>query len=277
MRALLSTAEAAELIERRALVVLDVRWRLTGPPARPDYESAHLPGAVFLDLDTELAGPPGPGLGRHPLPAPGTLVETFRRAGVGNGVPVLVYDDADGSVAARAWWLLRWLDHQAVAVLDGGFAAWRAEGRAVTDTVPEPVPARLDASPGAMPLIVADDATVLAARGRLLDARLPQRYRGETEPVDARPGHIPGAENSPVAVHTDEQGRWRAPDQLAAHFASLGVTEATQVGAYCGSGVNACATVLAMEHAGFKRTPGLYAGSYSQWSADPNRAVATGG
>lgn len=282
MRALISTEEAAELLDSGAVVVLDVRWRLTGPPGRADYDLAHLPGAVFVDLETELAGPPSAAQGRHPLPEPERLAGVLRTAGVSQGVPVIVYDDADGSVAARAWWLLRWLGHPDVAVLDGGFAAWRAEDRPLTADVPRPAPGNLQPNPGQMPTTDADGAAAFADRGVLLDARAPERYRGEVEPVDARAGHIPGAHNSPAAdnVTADAQDgtkHWRTTADLAAHFAGLGVAPETEVGVYCGSGVTACAVVLAIEHAGVSARPAtLYPGSFSQWSADKDREVATG-
>ncbi|HEY2205751.1 MAG TPA: rhodanese-like domain-containing protein, partial [Pseudonocardia sp.] len=182
-------------------VVLDVRWRVGGPPARPDHEAGHVPGAVFLDLDTALADPPGAG-GRHPLPDPDRLRGTLAQAGAGAGSAVLAYDDADGAVAARAWWSLRWLGWPAdrVRVLDGGWAAWRAGGHPVTAEPSRPRPAHpVAATPAAMPVLDADGAARVAGGGVLLDARAPARYRGDTEPIDARAGHVPGARNAPFA------------------------------------------------------------------------------
>jgi thiosulfate/3-mercaptopyruvate sulfurtransferase len=261
-------------------VVLDVRWRLGGPPGLVDYRSGHLPGALFVDLDTDLADPPGPA-GRHPLPDPVRLADRFAVLGVSDDSSVVVYDDADGSVAARAWWLLRWLGLPAgrVAVLDGGFAGWVAEGRPVTDQIPRPRPARLTPRPGSMPLLDADLAASTALGGILLDARAPARYLGETEPIDPRAGHIPGARNAPFARHTGPGGRWRSPAELAAHYRSLGVTDTAEVGAYCGSGVTGASVVLALEYAGLRRPDrpaALYAGSWSNWSADSARPVAVG-
>jgi thiosulfate/3-mercaptopyruvate sulfurtransferase len=255
-------------------VVLDVRWRLGGPPGAEAYQAGHLPGAVFVDLDTALAGAPGEG-GRHPLPQPGALQDALRAAGVNAGRPVVVYDDADGSVAARAWWLLRWAGHQEVAVLDGGFAGWAAEGLPVTQDVTEPRPGDIEVHPGGMPVLDADQAAALARDGVLLDARAHPRYAGEVEPVDPRAGHIPGALSSPFSAHAGD-GRWRRPEELAAHFAALGVTEAGPVGAYCGSGVTASSIVLALEVAGHAGPVALYTGSWSHWSRDPARPVATG-
>ncbi|TCK21669.1 sulfurtransferase [Pseudonocardia endophytica] len=292
----------ADLITPRALadslaghpppVVLDVRWRLGGPSARADHAARRVPGAAFVDLDTELAAPAGPGAprGRHPLPEPERLQEALRRVGVHDSSTVVVYDDADGSVAARAWWLLRWAGFAAdrVAILDGGFAAWLAEGcSAAGDDVPAgeaaPEPAREQGTvvvrPGGMPVLDADAAAGLARTGVLLDARAAARYRGETEPVDPRAGHIPGARNAPSAGNAGQDGRWLPPDELAARFRAAGADGAGPVGAYCGSGVTASSLVFALERAGL--TPvdapaALYPGSWSEWSADPDRPAATG-
>ena len=267
-------------------VVLDVRWRLGGPPGRADHDAAHLPGAVFVDLDTELAAPPGPG-GRHPLPDPAALQEVLRRAGVGADTAVVAYDDDTGAVAARAWWLLRWSGVPAgrVAVLDGGYRAWVAAGLPVTAEPSRPRRGDLVVRPGGMPVLDADGAAALPGAGVLLDARAGARYRGDTEPVDAAAGHVPGAVNAPATDHLDATGRWLPREALAERYRRLGVAPwapdgtGRAVGAYCGSGVTATAVVLALEHAGL-RPPGhpaaLYAGSWSQWSADPDRPVATG-
>ncbi|MDV6014480.1 sulfurtransferase [Haloechinothrix sp. LS1_15] len=266
---------AAMLASGDPPTVLDVRWRMSGPPGAESYAEGHIPGAVFVDLDTALAGRPGAG-GRHPLPDPERLQRTLRSAGVRSGHPVVAYDDADGSVAARAWWLLRWAGHRAVAVLDGGYAAWSAGNRPVTTTVPEPVPTGIKVTPGRMPVLDTDGAARCAREGVLLDARAPERYAGEHEPVDPRAGHIPGAVNAPFADHTGADGRWRSPAELAERFAELGVTGDAPVGAYCGSGVTACSVVLALELAGAGEWPALYAGSWSQWCRDPLREVITG-
>jgi thiosulfate/3-mercaptopyruvate sulfurtransferase len=262
-------------------VVLDVRWRLGGPPGRADHDASHIPGAVFVDLDTELAGPPGPA-GRHPLPDPSPLQEVLRRAGLRNGSQVVVHDDGNGSVAARAWWLLRWAGFPAdrVAVLDGGWARWVAAGLPTTTEPSRPAAGDVIVRPGAMPVADADGAAALARTGVLLDARVAPRYRGETEPVDPRAGHVPGAHNLPIGELVDADGRWLAPEVLAERFAALGVADGSNgVGAYCGSGINAAALVLAVERAGLRpptRPIALYVGSWSNWSADPARPVATG-
>jgi thiosulfate/3-mercaptopyruvate sulfurtransferase len=277
---------AALLGESAGPVVLDVRWRLGGPPGRADYDIAHIPGAVFVDLDAELAGPPGP-QGRHPLPEPERLQAVLRKAGVSAGSLVVAYDDGNCSVAARAWWLLRWAGQPAdqVAVLDGGWAGWVAACLPTTASPSRPtegdVPLTGDVvvRPGGMPVVDADGAAKLASSGLLLDARAAPRYRGEVEPVDPRAGHIPGARNLPATDIVGPDGQVRRAVDLAEQLADLGATGDGEVGAYCGSGVTASALVLAAEHAGV-RTPehpiALYAGSWSNWSADPGRPVATG-
>lgn len=275
-------ALADALRARPATVVLDVRWRLGGPPGRQDYEVSHVPGAVYVDLDTELSAPPGVG-GRHPLPDAERLQEVLRRAGVREGGQVVAYDAGDGSVAARVWWLLRWAGYGEVAVLDGGFAAWEAAGLPVT--AEEPVRLTGDAAgdvvvrAGQMPVLDADGAAALAQEGVLLDARAAARYRGETEPVDPKAGHVPGALNAPSTGHVGADGRWLGGPELAARFAELGVSGDVAVGAYCGSGVTASSVVLALEVAGItsaEKPAALYAGSWSNWCA-LDREVATGG
>ncbi|MCU1630137.1 MAG: 3-mercaptopyruvate sulfurtransferase [Pseudonocardia sp.] len=286
MSVLVSPLDLAADLERGSAdrpVVLDVRWRLGGPPGRADHAAGHVPGAVFVDLDTELAAPPGTG-GRHPLPEPSRLEEVLRRAGISEGSRVVAYDHADGSVAARAWWLLRWagLSADHVAVLDGGWAAWREEGLPVSTEEPAPEPGDVVVRPGGMPVLDADGAAALARSGVLLDARAGERYRGEAEPVDPRAGHIPGARSAPSAGNAGHDGRWQEPEDLAERFRELGVEPGSgpeAVGAYCGSGVTASSLVLALEHAGLtapEKPAALYAGSWSDWSTDPDRPAATG-
>ena len=252
--------------------LLDVRWRLAGPPGRDDYAAGHLPGAVFLDLDADLCGPPGKG-GRHPLPDPDDLQRALRAAGVRAGHPVVVYDLGDGLPAARAWWTLRWAGHEAVRVLDGGFPAWAAAGGPVTTEAPEPEPGDFTVRPGGMPVLDAAGAGRLAAEGVLVDVRAAPRYRGEVEPIDPVAGHIPGAVNLPTTEHAEADGRLRAADALRARFAEVGVGDGAPVGAYCGSGVTAAHTVLALNLAG-RADAALYVGSWSEWITDPERPVA---
>ncbi|MFI1825968.1 sulfurtransferase [Streptomyces sp. NPDC020412] len=262
---------ASALAGPRPPVVLDVRYQLGGPHGRPDYDAGHVPGAVFVDLDAELAGPPGDG-GRHPLPDVEAFGAVMRRAGVSTDSSVVVYDADKGWGAARAWWLLRWTGHADVRVLDGGLAAWT--GPLETER-PAPAVGDFVPKPGALPLLTADAAAELARSGLLLDARAGERYRGEVEPVDAVAGHIPGAVSAPTAENLGADGRFLAADELTARFTALGAGDATgPVGVYCGSGVSGAQEALALELAGF--TPALYAGSWSEWSRDPERPVATG-
>jgi thiosulfate/3-mercaptopyruvate sulfurtransferase len=255
-------------------VVLDVRWRLNGPPGIDAYRRGHLPDAVFVDLDRDLSGPPGPA-GRHPLPAADDFQAAMRRAGVSGDRPVVVYDDADGSAAGRAWWILRYFGHRRVRLLDGGYRAWAAAGQPVTAQIPAPGPGDFTARPGGLPLLDADGAAALAAGdGVLLDARAAERYRGEAEPIDPVAGHIPGAVSAPTADNVGHDGRFLAADRLRDRFARLGVTGAARVGVYCGSGVTAAHEVLALAVAGIPAA--LYVGSWSNWVADPARPVATG-
>ncbi|MEV0394036.1 sulfurtransferase [Polymorphospora rubra] len=269
-------AVAAALGSARPPVVLDVRWRLAGPPGRDDYAAGHLPGAVFVDLDTDLCGPPGAG-GRHPLPDPAALTRVLRAAGVDARRPVVVYDGGEGQAAARAWWTLRWAGHDDVRVLDGGFAAWVAAGEPVTTAVPTPAPGDFAARPGGLPVLDAAEAARLGAgEGVLVDVRVPPRYRGEVEPVDPVAGHVPGAVNLPTTEHAGADGRLRSAEVLRARFAAVGVADGVRVGAYCGSGVTAAHTVLALHRAG-RPDAALYVGSWSEWVTDPDRPVATGG
>lgn len=271
--------ELAELLDGPdPPALVDVRWTLTGPPGRADYENGHLPGAVFLDVDTELASAPGPG-GRHPLPSVPALQAALRSAGVRPTAPVVAYDAADGSVAARVWWLLRWAGHPAVAVLDGGFTAWQAAGLPVSTELPARRAGTFTVQPPAMPVLDAAQAAKLARDGLLLDARAALRYRGEIEPVDPRAGHVPGARNAPFSELTDAQGRWLPAARLRELAHRWGADDDGALGVYCGSGINACALVLGLEAAGVstpQRPAALYAGSWSQWCTDPGRPVATG-
>jgi thiosulfate/3-mercaptopyruvate sulfurtransferase len=257
------------------LVVLDVRWSLGDPRGHARYRSGHLPGAVFVDLDRELSEPPSAGEGRHPLPSLQRLQAAARRWGVHDGDPVVVYDDAGGLAAARAWWLLRWGGLADVRLLDGGLAAWsRAGGRLDTgEVVPEPGDVTLPG--GGMPVLSIDEAAALpGAGGVLLDARAGERYRGEVEPIDPRAGHVPGALSAPTTDNLDGDGRFLPVAVLAARFADLGVVPGRPVGAYCGSGVTAAHEVAALAVAGVDAA--LWPGSWSQWSNDPDRPVATG-
>ncbi|MER5454237.1 sulfurtransferase [Micromonospora sp. NPDC002389] len=265
---------AAELDGAEPPTLLDVRWRLVGPPGRDDYAAGHVPGAVFVDLDTALCGPPGPA-GRHPLPDPEALQAALRAAGVRDGHPVVVYDGGDGMAAARAWWTLRWAGHRPVRLLSGGYPAWLAAGLPTSDDVSTPEPGDVTVRPGALPVLDASAAARLAAGdGVLLDVRAAPRYRGEQEPIDPVAGHVPGAVNVPAPEYVTE-GRFAAAEVLRDRFAAAGVVAGAPVGAYCGSGVTAAQAVLALHLAG-RPDAALYVGSWSEWVADPDRPVATG-
>lgn len=267
---------AVELDHADPPTLLDVRWRLTGPPGHDDYLAGHLPGAVFVDLDTALCGPPGVG-GRHPLPDPGALQAALRAAGVRAGHPVVVYGGGDGLAAARAWWTLRWAGHRPVRLLHGGFPAWVAAGRRVSTTAPAPADGDVEVRPGDLPVLDAGQAAALAAADDavLLDVRAAPRYAGEVEPIDPVAGHVPGAANLPAGEYVGADGRFPAADVLRERFAAVGATGARTVGAYCGSGVTAAQAVLALHLAG-RTDAALYVGSWSNWVADPARPVASG-
>ena len=254
--------------------LLDVRWALGGPPGIDAYRAGHLPGAVFVDLDADLAAAPTAADGRHPLPDVADLQAAARRWGLRAGEPVVVYDDSGAMSASRAWWLLLWAGVADVRILDGGLAAWTAAGGAVETGDVTPEPGDVELSGGHLPTVDADGAARWADEGVLLDARAAERYRGEVEPVDPRAGHIPGSVSAPTTDNLDADGRFRPVDDLTARFAALGAAEGGEVAVYCGSGVTAAHQAAALMLAG--RTPVLYAGSWSQWSNDPERPVATG-
>ncbi|KAA1395336.1 sulfurtransferase [Aeromicrobium ginsengisoli] len=265
--------QAPELISSTGrIVLLDVRWKLGGPPGRDDYLAGHLPGAVFVGLDTELAAHGEPQDGRHPLPSVESLQAAARRWGIGDGDAVVAYDDSGNLAAARAWWLLRWAGFDDVRLLDGGLSAWVASGGALEtdDVVPEPGDVTLDG--GHLPTIDIDGAASYA--GVLLDARAGERYTGETEPIDPQAGHIPGAVSAPTTDNLDDTGHFRTVTELRRRFEALGVRDGVDVAAYCGSGVTAAHEVAALAIAGFDAA--LYPGSWSQWSNHDDRPVATG-
>lgn len=257
------------------VTLLDVRWALGDPHGREHHRDGHLPGAVFVDLETELAAPPSAAEGRHPLPSLQRLHTAARRWGVRSDVPVVAYDATGGLAAARAWWLLRWGGHPDVRILDGGLDAWRRAGGSVEAGDVEPAPGDVVLTGGGMPTLEADAAAALPTTGGvLLDARAAERYRGEVEPIDPRAGHVPGAVSAPTTANLTADGTFRRPEELAARFAAMGATAGATVGVYCGSGVTAAHEVAALATAGIDAT--LWPGSWSQWSADPDRPVATG-
>ena len=256
--------------------ILDVRWRLDRPDGRPDYLAGHIPGAVYVDLDQELAAHGEPTEGRHPLPSTDALQASARAWGIDDGDTVVVYDDLNSLSAARAWWLLTDAGIADVRVLDGALRGWVASGRKLSEGAVSPRPGRVTLTRGALPTIDLDGA---AAWGDdpgavLIDVRAGERYRGESEPIDPRAGHIPGAINLPTTGNVDADGTFLAPDALRARFAAAGVDPEASVAVYCGSGVTASHAALALTLAGYR--PTLYPGSWSQWSNHPDRPAATG-
>ena len=255
---------------RDRVVLADVRWYLDGRSGRAAYDGGHLPGAVFVDLNRVLAGPASPAAGRHPLPDPGAFAAGLGELGIGDNDTVVAYDDAGGTVAARLVWLLRITRHEA-ALLDGGLNGYEGE---LDRTAPGRPPAGFTPRPWPADRMAAIEE-VAGGSAVLLDARDRARFRGEVEPVDPRPGHIPGARSLPCRENVDSEQRFLPISDLRERFAAVGVTEGTPVIAYCGSGVTACHTLLAMEHAGLGAGR-LYPGSWSQYSSDPDRAAALG-
>jgi len=277
---LIDAATLARHLDDPGWVIVDCRFSLADTGAgRSAYHEGHIPGAVYAHLDEDLSGPVIPGkTGRHPLPDVEQLAERFSGWGIGDGVQVVAYDDLSGAIAARLWWLLRWLGHDAVAVLDGGWPFWRAAGLPIRDEAPAP-PAR-SFRPRPRPELLVDAAFVEEARRdpayRVVDSRTAERYRGEVEPIDPVAGHIPGAVNAPHPDNVAASGAWRSPDQLRERFeAVLEAVPPPQAIFYCGSGVTACRNLLALEHAGLEGAK-LYAGSWSEWIADGEREVEEG-
>jgi thiosulfate/3-mercaptopyruvate sulfurtransferase len=268
---------AAHLHDPRVRVV-DVRWYLAGKRGADEYARGHVPGAVFVDLDRDLSAPKGSGPGRHPLPAVADFAAVLARLGVARDTLVVAYDDAGGSVAARLWWMLRQLGHGGGRVLDGGLPAWVAAGHPLSTDVPAIAPAPpLDLAPSFGAIGKADVQRLAAdPRAAILDARAPERFEGRVEPVDARPGHIPGARSAPFAGNLAAPGGAFLPaDALAARYRAIGALEAGTVVCYCGSGVTACHDLLALALAG-REDALLYEGSWSDWAADPSLPAATG-
>lgn len=278
---LISTNELARHIDDAGWLVVDCRFLLLRPDEKQElYQRAHIPGAVYAHLDHDLAAPVVPGVtGRHPLPTREEAAVHFGAMGIGPDTQVVAYDDQGGSLAAvRLWWMLRWLGHSAVAVLDGGWPRWLEEDRPTRAGVETHPPQTLPIRP---PLEQPVDRETLEAAlrdpsCRVLDVRAPERYRGEVEPLDRIPGHIPGAHNAPYTDNLSEAGTFRSPEALRAVYqARLGDIPAERVIIYCGSGVTSIHTLLALQLAGLGQAR-LYPGSYSEWVADVNRPVATG-
>jgi len=275
---LITTDALTHRLTDQAFAIVDCRYNLDHEGwGAEQYRTAHIPGAVYAHLGHDLAGPRTGLNGRHPLPDPDSLRATLGRLGITDGVQVVAYDQDTGMYASRLWWLLRWLGHDAAAVLDGGFAKWQSEGRATTAGTETRAPREFHGTP--RPDMVMDAAAVSAIlrapEWTLVDARAPERYRGESEPIDRVAGHIPGAANHFFKTNLDERGAFRSPEDLRARLhAAIGDTPADRIVSYCGSGVTACHNLLALEHAGISGAK-LYPGSWSEWSSDPAREVET--
>ncbi|MGH9293169.1 MAG: sulfurtransferase [Acidimicrobiales bacterium] len=274
---LVEVEELAGHLDDGSTTVLDVRWTLSGGSARGRYRRGHVPGAAFVDMERELAGPVGPKArtGRHPLPEASVFGAAMRRAGVSGGMSVVCYDQAESFSAARCWWLLSYFGHRDVSVLDGGFAAWEASGHGIETGEQADRAGDFEPRPGQRVLLDAEAAARAAHDGVLLDARSYERYTGAAEPIDPVGGHIPGAVSAPTDENLGPEGLWLSPSELRSRFEALGVRPGQPAGAYCGSGVTAAHEVLALELAGFAGA-GLYVGSWSEWCRDPDRPVATG-
>ncbi len=273
----------AMAISRADVVIVDCRYTLLDPNAGEQaYLSSHLPGASYAHLERDLSDMTPSGDGRHPWPSVGQMASGLSRWGIGPTSQVIAYDDGDGAIAARLWFLLRMLGHEKAAVLDGGWARWTALGLPVSSspaTTAGQFRAQYDAAQLAFDSVRLFDADAVEAHlhtgGVLIDARAAARFRGEEEPLDRVAGHVPGALNRPYTQNL-VGGRFKSPMQLAEEFrALLGANSATDVVAMCGSGVTACHNLLAMERAGFK-SAGLYTGSWSGWISDVSRSIATG-
>ncbi len=278
---LVSTDWLAAHLNDANLRIVDVRWYLLDKDknGRDEYLRGHIPGAVFLDIDADLAAPRGQGPGRHPLPRAETFAETMARAGIGVDTHVVAYDDCGGATAARLWWLLRYFGHEKISLLDGGIVRWIAIGRLLQTEAPRVVHAAFVAHPH--PGRVVDRAVVDVLRkdanSLVLDVRAPERYEGKVEPIDPRAGHVPGAKSAPLAGNliAPDDPRLLDPAALRARYDALGADKAERVVAYCGSGINACQAIFAMRLAGIENAL-LYEGSWSDWSSDPDAPLAVG-
>lgn len=277
---LISTTDLARNLDGPDWAVIDCRFNLSDTEAgRRAYRNGHIPGARYAHLDEALSGHIIPGrTGRHPLPNPDVAAMRFERMGIGNNVQVAAYDDSGGMIAARLWWMLRWLGHDAVAVLDGGWQRWVGEGRPLETAIPEPEPRAFIPHP--RPEFLVDADTVENIRKgpeyKLVDSRAAERYRGEVEPIDPVAGHIPGAFNLPNEENVGAEGVFLSEEALKKRFRqALGETGPAQTVFYCGSGVSACRNILAYKHAGLGDAR-LYPGSWSEWITDPEREVERG-
>jgi thiosulfate/3-mercaptopyruvate sulfurtransferase len=277
---LINVNELQSQIHDPDLRIVDCRFELADPDAgRKAYLQTHIPGAVFADLDKDLAAPVSPESGRHPLPDVGDFAVTLGRLGICNTSNVVVYDAGNGSLAARAWWLLRWLGHERVRLLDGGFAHWVATGGAVIGGAEQLAETKFQPEPRQdLVLTTAElESDIGAIAGmRLFDARDAARFRGEMEPIDPVAGHVPGSLNLPFPVSLDQNGRWKTKKALAELWLSvLGEDRQAPWAVMCGSGVTACHLAISAVEAGY-REPRLYVGSWSEWIRNPERPIELG-
>ena len=275
---LITTDALALHLDEAAFVIVDCRYNLeTEEWGAQEYIARHIPGAVYAHLGRDLAGKKTGSNGRHPLPDPEALRRTFGRLGIASGVQVVAYDQDVGMYASRLWWLLKWMGHDAVAVLDGGFAKWSAEERPTRSGEEHGALREFTGAPRVGWTMSAGEVAAASRKSdwRIVDARAPERYRGETEPIDRVAGHIPGAANHFFKRNLGERGTFRTPEEIRRGLSeSLGDTPPERVICYCGSGVSACHNLLALEHAGLRGAK-LYPGSWSEWSSDPSRPVET--
>jgi thiosulfate/3-mercaptopyruvate sulfurtransferase len=274
LKTLIDTDTLALCVGDEACAIVDCRFRLDDPAwGSREYEASHVPGAVFADLDRDLTGGKSGANGRHPLPDPADFARTLSRLGIDDSVQVVAYDQDTGMYASRLWWMLRWLGHDRVAVLDGGFARWVTQNRPTASGRQTRRHRTFTGAPRTEMVADADDVAAVAARSdwRVLDARAPERFRGEIEPIDKKAGHIPGAVNHYHQWNLNEHQMLATPGELRVRFEqTLADTPPERVICYCGSGVAACQNLLAMEHAGLHGAK-LYAGSWSEWSSDSSR------
>ncbi len=276
---LVSTTELADHQSDPSWVVFDCRHDLMNPARGAEiYSSGHIEGAHFAGVNSDLSGVKTGSNGRHPLPDPQHFAAFLARHGVTSTSRIVAYDDVGGQYAARLWWMTRWIGHSGGAVLDGGWSKWTAEGRPVDTLAPEPKAGEVNVTLDTSLLAKIDEVEVLVTNGAsgIIDARTPERYRGEVEPLDPVAGHIPGAKNHFFKNNLKENLTLKSPDELRMAFSSVGITpDSSSIIHQCGSGITACVNLLAMEHAGLTNSR-LFVGSWSEWCADPKRPVANG-
>ena len=277
---LITVDQLATSLNSELIKIFDCRFSLADTEAgRNAYGEGHIPGAIYAHLDDDLSGEIIVGkTGRHPLPSIASITATFSKWGIDEKVQVVAYDDKGGMIASRLWWMLKWLGHNAVAVLDGGWQAWENSGHPVSTDTPSPQAKNFRPAHQAEMILPLQDIVKKSASGEslIIDARAAERYRGEVEPIDPVAGHIPAAVSAPFSMNLDENGYFLPADQLKARFqAFLGELPAEQAVCYCGSGVSGCHNLLAAAHAGITGIK-LYPGSWSEWITDPQRPIATG-